>query len=216
MNNNFIYRLYHVCMVVLQLRGRFIIAWIISEIICCISGVGFDPCIHPYSIDIKIFRTVDIKKVELSTSMRYMIQGWNCSVQSWMAIYIYKRLTFESKLLRQVITMSLSAFWHGLHPGYYVSFIQAPFFQLIQQSLWDNLDNYIYNGIYSNIYNYILYIIQWFISQLLVFYLTIPFCYQTLENTWKVWKSLYFCGHILILIIAILSIITQKKIKNKN
>lgn len=91
---------------------------------------------------------LDIPKIEHSDGFRSGMRAWNRSVQFWLANFVYKRssksirldkkfyilevrntfFTFRnfSKFLRLSYTMFVSAFWHGIKPGYFLSFLTIP------------------------------------------------------------------------------------------
>ena len=52
-----------------------------------------------------------------------LISGWNTSVQSWLKERVYRRLPKATpRSARMLATFAVSAFWHGVHPGYYLMF----------------------------------------------------------------------------------------------
>ena len=68
-------------------------------------------------------RAVDIRATELCTTPSGYIAGWNTSVQSWLKVYVYRPLPKGTpRAARQLIVFLVSAFWHGIHPGYYLCF----------------------------------------------------------------------------------------------
>lgn len=68
-------------------------------------------------------RAVDIRETELCTTPSGYIAGWNTSVQSWLKVYVYRPLPRGTpRAARQLVVFLVSAFWHGIHPGYYLCF----------------------------------------------------------------------------------------------
>jgi lysophospholipid acyltransferase 7 len=78
---------------------------------------------------------IDVSVCELSPTLRGTIHAWNKTIQYWMAAYIYKRLPFHSNPLKVTLTMLVSAYWHGLYPGYYLTFLSASFYLYVEQTL---------------------------------------------------------------------------------
>ena len=67
----------------------------------------------------------DLVATELCTSPSQYIGGWNTSVQSWLKANVYRGLLPDGtpRPLRQLATFAVSAFWHGVRPGYYLFFL---------------------------------------------------------------------------------------------
>lgn len=61
--------------------------------------------------------------VETATTMPAITNNWNLGVNTWLKHYVYLRIpdVFQSRgannNLKNVITKSLAAFWHGFYPG---------------------------------------------------------------------------------------------------
>lgn len=67
---------------------------------------------------------VRVGACELATSPSGLISGWNTSVQAWLKLHVYRSLPPRTpRAVRQLATFVVSAFWHGVHPGYYVCFL---------------------------------------------------------------------------------------------
>lgn len=67
---------------------------------------------------------------EFCTTFRDAMKHWNICIQYWLAVNIYKR--FPSKKFRTLVTLLVSAMWHGVYSGYYVCIGGAPFYLLIE------------------------------------------------------------------------------------
>uniref|UniRef100_A0AC35G0I3 Lysophospholipid acyltransferase 7 n=1 Tax=Panagrolaimus sp. PS1159 TaxID=55785 RepID=A0AC35G0I3_9BILA len=126
------------------LRMRIYTAWMIAESICICSGIGIYPrhCNSstghgPRNLaklkeesgsldveyDAETINNLDIPHVECSDGFRSGMRAWNKTVQYWLANFVYKR---TNKSWRMPYTMFISAFWHGIHPGYFFSFLTIP------------------------------------------------------------------------------------------
>ncbi|XP_078692161.1 membrane-bound acylglycerophosphatidylinositol O-acyltransferase mboat7-like [Branchiostoma floridae x Branchiostoma belcheri] len=145
-----LYRLWYMVGMFLVFRMRMYSAWILAECSCITAGLGAyqesrkpkcgqgptnrgtpepgnkSPQEAGYSFE--TIKNVDIYWVELGTTIRSGMKHWNMTVQYWMAEYIYRRVPYKN--FRVATTMLLSAYWHGLHPGYYLSLMTIPL------SLW--------------------------------------------------------------------------------
>lgn len=79
--------------------------------------------------------------------MKKKTDGWNISVQLALKRYVYERIyqpseTLSAKqkkklqIMAQQKTLAVSAFWHGLYPGYFVSFFHWALVLQISQELF--------------------------------------------------------------------------------
>jgi D-alanyl-lipoteichoic acid acyltransferase DltB (MBOAT superfamily) len=93
-----------------QFRWRFYACWVVMEASGRLAGFA-EPS------------NVDILGCELATSPSAYIASWNVSVQGWLKQYVYRRLPKRTpRELKQLVTFAASAYWHGIHPGYYLCF----------------------------------------------------------------------------------------------
>ena len=79
---------------------------------------------------------IDEMGAEGVVTMREALKTWNMTVQYWLVLIVYKR--FPIKALRTVAVMTVSAFWHGVYSGYYLSIGSVPLV-LAVEDLFDRL-----------------------------------------------------------------------------
>ncbi|KAF8370362.1 mboa-7 [Pristionchus pacificus] len=139
-----LYKLIYACMVFVVFRMRVYAAWSVSECICVTLNIGIYPdgsapkcVIGPTDVDgfrkgwtdgatsanSLAIQNIEIAQVEASDGFRAGIRGWNKSVQTWLALYVHSR---APKASRMVLTMFISALWHGTYAGYFMSFLVVP------------------------------------------------------------------------------------------
>lgn len=68
-----------------------------------------------------------------TSDVRGSLKVWNMTVQWWLAVNVHRRFPF--KPLRTVATMLISAFWHGVHSGYYLSMLTVPFILVAEDAV---------------------------------------------------------------------------------
>merc|ERR1712071_451408 len=107
--------------------------------------------------------------------VRGSLKSWNMTVQYWLAMNVYRR--FPIKALRVTITMLVSAFWHGVHSGYYLSMLTVPFI-LVAEDLAK---------------------VFWFS------YMGVAFSLLAMNLTLNYWTSIYFIGHVAIVLVYAIS-----------
>lgn len=77
-------------------------------------------------------RNIDVLAFETAASPTAASRAWNCHTQSWLGRYASQRLP---RAASKFGTYALSAFWHGLYPGYYLFFLSAPAVQHLEAVL---------------------------------------------------------------------------------
>ena len=116
-------RLAQVLALLLVERWKYYFAWKVAEGSCQLAGFGFEG-FDPATGRAKGWggvTNIDIFSFETSWSIASLSRAWNKGTQRWLALYTYSR-TGNSLL----ITYFVSAFWHGLYPGFYIFFMSLP------------------------------------------------------------------------------------------
>nr|XP_039255237.1 lysophospholipid acyltransferase 7-like [Styela clava] len=147
---SFFYRFFYVLPIGAIGMSRYGVIWFLSEFGFAMSGLGVYPesmkpepgrgptNFHDGNDDIwgkKIAR--GLRYSFESTRNVYIVQGltaktyaktfrwWNCTVQWWLAHFIYASKLFSGKpvFIRWLAVAIVSAVWHGFKAGYYFSFV---------------------------------------------------------------------------------------------
>lgn len=92
-----------------QQRYRFYVCWSVVEAAGHLARFSSPANVRPL-------------QCETACSPSALIAGWNVSVHYFLRDYVYRRLPIRGRSARQFITFGVSAFWHGLRPGYYLFF----------------------------------------------------------------------------------------------
>ncbi|XP_038970617.1 lysophospholipid acyltransferase 1-like [Phoenix dactylifera] len=111
-------------------RWKYYFIWSISEASIIISGLGFTGWSDSSHSKPQWDRAknVDILGVEIATSAVQLPLVWNIQVSTWLRYYVYERLIQKGKkpgFLQLLATQTVSAVWHGLYPGYMIFFVQS-------------------------------------------------------------------------------------------
>uniref|UniRef100_A0A8R1XPP8 Lysophospholipid acyltransferase 7 n=1 Tax=Onchocerca volvulus TaxID=6282 RepID=A0A8R1XPP8_ONCVO len=217
-NETVFYRISISFLIFLWMRCRVYSAWMVAESICVLNGIGIYPeesCPSvgkgPNRIDIlkeqmnrkgtnynsEAIRSLDICSIELNTSFRGVIRAWNRTVQFWLANYVYKRVPRSVGML---LTMSVSAFWHGIYPGYFLSFLTVPLCTLAE----DNILSIVRKD--PNDKLPLLFTVFWYIMRQLGFTLMASgFLLLTWRDTIRYWNSVYFHVHWIMITVIVFS-----------
>jgi len=101
--------------------------------------------------------------------------------------------------------MMVSAFWHGVHAGYYLSFLTIPP-NLIAEDLMiaayrgDGKDRR-----HARLFDWLC----WFCKMRSFEYMSMSFLLLGFYTTLRYWSSIYFMGHIFILVFILLGYISR-------
>ena len=214
---SFPYRTLFVCLSLTGIRHRFYVAWLLAESACLLCGIGVrnseltsetkeetqSPKLDPnriqisYEVDDSVIN-VDIFGVEKGIGPSKIIRCWNMSVQRWLVLYIYKRVPFNNRILRQLAIFGFSSIWHGLYPGYYLFFLTIPLVLQIEHFLGRAGPRLPFFKTLWWFYR----LIGFGLGHLTIYYFGLGFVMLTWQKTFMMWRSLYFFGHWLLLALA--------------
>ncbi|KAK4475064.1 hypothetical protein MN116_002158 [Schistosoma mekongi] len=134
---------------------------------------------------------------EFAPTVRESMKSWNCSVQFWLANYFYGRCK-ASRNIRTLWTMLVSAYWHGVHAGYYLSFLTIPLALAAESSL-KNIINLCANSLPTGSPSFI----SWLLKMRVFEYCCMGFLILDWETTIAYWSSIYYCIHIILIILIV-------------
>ena len=106
-------------------------------------------------------------------------------------------------------TFLFSAFWHGVRPGYYLTFMSVPLV-IAAQSLMKKLIEPPEE--WQTVYGWI----NWFILHRCFEYLSVAFILLDIEIIIKTWSLMYFYNHIMVIFFIILPLILTRKMPADN
>jgi lysophospholipid acyltransferase 7 len=100
-------------------------------------------------------------------------------------------------------TFLFSAFWHGVRPGYYLTFMSVPLV-IVAQSLMKKLIQP--SEEWETVYDWI----NWLILHRCFEYLSVAFILLDIEAIIKTWSHMYFYNHIMTIFFIILPLILTR------
>ncbi|XP_003746004.1 lysophospholipid acyltransferase 7 [Galendromus occidentalis] len=138
--SGFLYTLWYMVVMFMGFRGRLYTGFVLAECGCIAAGIGAYPhewenksgqgptkrkkAMYPNHIDFNTVQNLDFRECETAPTVKETVRAWNQTVQYWLAVNCYKKLP-APRWIRMVVTMMVSAFWHGIRPGYYVCLIST-------------------------------------------------------------------------------------------
>ena len=106
--------------------------------------------------------------------------------------------------------MGVSAFWHGIHPGYYLSFLTVPFILVAEDLLVAA-----FRTDTSASQRYVFDWACWFFKMRGFDFNCMGFLLLTFDNTVGYWWNIYFIPHIVIAVFIIIGLVCKPKKSKK-
>lgn len=108
------------------------------------------------------------------------------------------------------LLLFVSAFWHGVHPGYYLTFLSVPLVVIAETRMIGFIKPYL-NETQSYWFDWV----TWFCLYRSFEYTGVGFMLLKLNLIWKVWIKMYFIGHVFIFLFIFLPFILPRKKKTQ-
>jgi len=192
-------------------RWKYYFIWSISEASIIISGLGFTGWSNfsPPKPQWDRAKNVDVLGVELATSAVQLPLVWNIQVSTWLRYYVYDRLVQKGKkpgFLQLLGTQTVSAVWHGLYPGYIIFFVQSALMIAGSRVIyrWHQAVSE-KNGLVRKM----LTLANFAYTILVLNYSCIGFQVLSMKETLAAYKSVYFVGTIVPIILLVLGSIIK-------
>ena len=100
--------------------------------------------------------------------------------------------------------MFISAYWHGIHLGYYMGMVTTTPCILAENVMEAGVRRRIpENSILHRVYDFC----SWLFRTRMFDYMSIGFILKYFHYTWKYWKSVYFIGHIVTLVLYVIGLV---------
>ncbi|XP_068785311.1 lysophospholipid acyltransferase 7 isoform X1 [Struthio camelus] len=211
-------RLFYMAPVFFAFRMRFYVAWLCAEAACLAAAFGaYPPAARPRpglgpsapyrrprradevpaeQYDYETIRNIDPVGTDFCVRFRDGMKHWNMTVQWWLAHYVHRRAPRHPPALRSAWTMLVSAYWHGLHPGYYLSFLSVPLWLAAERAAERAL-----RGRLGPRARALARGPHWFLKMRAYDYLCMGFVLLGAGDTLRYWGSIYYCLHLLPLLL---------------
>ncbi|XP_058874350.1 lysophospholipid acyltransferase 7 [Acipenser ruthenus] len=217
LQHHFLYRLFYMVPVFFVFRMRFYAAWCTAEASCIAAGLGaypegalskpgggptveYSPAPDsPVLYDFETVRNIDCYNTDFCVKVRHGMRYWNMSVQWWLHNYIYRNAPFRSYVMRAAWTMFISAYWHGLHVGYYLSFLTIPLCLAAETSMERGVRSRL-----SPAGQYWFDWVHWFLKMRAYDYMCMGFVLLSWGDTLRYWGSVYYCIQVVALLCIVL------------
>ncbi|XP_071477788.1 lysophospholipid acyltransferase 7-like [Diadema antillarum] len=224
--NSYWYRTFYMVPIFVVFRTRMYSAWLLSECVCmsaalgaypkalkpkCGQGPSIDPQeisgkdIDPSDYDYEAVHNISGYMCDMTTTFRDGMRWWNMSVQWWLKNFIYFRCPVRA--WSTSATMLVSAFWHGIHPGYYLSFMTVPMILYAE----DLLIRAFRTEQNKTAFDWL----NWFLRMRAFDYLACGFLLLSWEAVTRYWASTFFIVHVVTFAFIGIGLAFQPKKKRK-
>ncbi|GAV08453.1 hypothetical protein RvY_18138 [Ramazzottius varieornatus] len=193
---SFFQLMFYILIATTFIRLKYYLAWLLSDAVANASGLGFNGYDELGKARWDLVSNVDIIEVEFAYNLRGCLAAWNSCTARWLRYVAYDRAV----VVPMVATYSLSAFWHGFYPGYYVTFLSGALFT--EAARWGRR---VFRPPFQKwrstqiLYDFI----TFFCTRIVLSYTTFPFVLLELRYAWNIYKALYFWLHI----VAVLAVV---------
>uniref|UniRef100_A0A8C5LYM1 Uncharacterized protein n=1 Tax=Leptobrachium leishanense TaxID=445787 RepID=A0A8C5LYM1_9ANUR len=178
-------------------RPKYYFAWTMADAINNAAGFGFNGITEDGTEKWDLLSNLNIVKIETATSFKMFIDNWNIQTSIWLKEVCYDRSPFNPV----ISTFILSAVWHGVHPGYYLTFLTGIPITLAARRVRNNIRPLFQGTAMSQaVYD----VATWFCTQVVMSYTVAPFLLLELGQSLQLYRSLGFCFHILPLLVILL------------
>ncbi|XP_029451689.1 lysophospholipid acyltransferase 2 isoform X2 [Rhinatrema bivittatum] len=182
-------RIAYLYLSLLAVRLKYYFAWTLADAINNAAGFGFQGYDKNGAPCWDLISNLRIWNIEFSTSFKMFIDNWNIQTALWL-----KRICYERASLNPTAqTFLLSAIWHGVYPGYYLTFFTGIFMTFAARNLRNNIRHHFLGSLHmKNIYD----AVTWLTTQIAISYTVVPFVLLSVKPSLIFYCSWYYCLHV--------------------
>ncbi|KAL7065340.1 hypothetical protein AAHC03_05467 [Spirometra sp. Aus1] len=208
---NLFVRAGYIALTFLIARLKYYFAWTLAEVLGMCAGNGYtgeDPVTKETLW--KNVHNFDFVGVEAALNLKLLIDAWNIKTACWLREVVYYR---APKSIRTVAVFCVSAFWHGLYPGYYLMFLTFALFTLAAR-VWRRK---VRSRLPSNRYLFLLYHgFTILLTHVSMDYAQAPFHLLSLKSSLLPWIQFLFVPHIVaVLVLSVPPLVSRLRKRRK-
>uniref|UniRef100_A0A3P8U2C7 Membrane bound O-acyltransferase domain containing 2 n=1 Tax=Amphiprion percula TaxID=161767 RepID=A0A3P8U2C7_AMPPE len=192
----FLHQVIYLYLAMLALRPKYYFVWTLADAINNAAGFGF----NGYNIDGSprwdLISNLRILDIEFATSFKMFLDNWNIQTALWLKRVCYERCAINPT----AATFLLSAMWHGVYPGYFLTFLTGIAMTMAARAIRHNIRPYF---LVSDSYKCIYDVITWAWTQVAISYTVVPFVLLAVGPSLKFYRCWYFCLHLLCLLVVL-------------
>lgn len=178
-------------------RPKYYFAWTLADAINNAAGFGFQGYDKNGTPCWDLISNLRINHIEFSTSFKMFIDNWNIQTALWLKRVCYERATYNPTAQ----TFLLSAIWHGVYPGYYLTFFTGIFMTQAARRIRNNIRHFFLKS--PNI-KLVYDVMTWVATQIAISYTVGPFVLLSVKLSLKFYSTWYYCLHIACILVLLL------------
>ncbi|KIJ19826.1 hypothetical protein PAXINDRAFT_125984 [Paxillus involutus ATCC 200175] len=180
-------------------RSKYYAIWTLTEGASILTGLGFTGYGPSGESLWEGAANVKVRDIELPPNFKVLLDSWNINTNIWLRECIYKRVTPKGKrpgFSSSMLTFLTSAFWHGIAPGYYLTFTLGGFITSAARMCRAGFRPLVLpppgapTTLTKRVYDFL----GTFASILLLNYVAAPFMLLTYSDSLKAWSRLGWYG----------------------
>jgi lysophospholipid acyltransferase len=186
-------------------RCKYYFVWLWAEAACDASGLGWRAGASRSAGAWDRCRNIDLLGVEVATSASKLAVNWNAKTGLWLRLYVYeraqkalassrrKRVAASASFLALLGTQLVSGLWHGVSAGYLLFFLSSAFMFHASKVLYKYQQALLPPaGPLRRLSD----VLHGCLTAAHLNYLATVFITQKLPGALNAWKSVYFVGHV--------------------
>lgn len=180
----------------LALRPKYYFIWTLADAINNAAGFGFNGYNKDGTPRWDLVSNLRIMDIEFATSFKTFLDNWNIQTALWLKRVCYERCVINPT----AATFLLSAVWHGVYPGYYLTFLTGIAMTMAARGVRHNVRPH-FQGTATHrlIYD----IFTWAGTQIAICYTVVPFVLLAVGPSIKFYSSWYFCMHLACVLVVL-------------
>uniref|UniRef100_A0A8C5EA46 Membrane bound O-acyltransferase domain containing 2a n=1 Tax=Gouania willdenowi TaxID=441366 RepID=A0A8C5EA46_GOUWI len=188
-NTPFPLQIVYLYVAMLALRPKYYFVWTLADAINNAAGFGFNGYNKDGSPRWDLISNLRILDIEFATSFKLFLDNWNIQTAQWLKRVCYERCPINPT----AATFLLSAMWHGVYPGYYLTFVTGIGMTMAARAIRHNIrPHFLVSDVHKRVYD----VITWAATQVAISYTVVPFVLLTVGPSLK----FYRCVHTVIVI----------------
>ncbi|XP_018119493.1 lysophospholipid acyltransferase 2 [Xenopus laevis] len=189
-------RIIYLYLSLMAARPKYYFAWTLADAINNAAGFGFHGYDKNGEENWDSVSNLNIKQIEFSTSFKMFIDNWNIQTAVWLKRVCYERATYSATAQ----TFLLSAIWHGVYPGYYLTFFTGSLMTLAARRIRNNVRHHF---LHSSELMFMYDVITWIATQVAISYTVAPFVLLSVKPSLQFYSSWYYCLHIACILVLL-------------
>ncbi|XP_046574598.1 lysophospholipid acyltransferase 2-like [Haliotis rubra] len=171
-------------------RCKYYFAWKLGETVNNAAGLGFTGFDEKGRSNWDLVNNCDIYKLETCNSLKLNMDSWNKTTMTWLRRTVYDRMPKFNTLA----VFSVSAFWHGFYPGYYVCFATGALLTVAARYVRRNIrPMFLKSDSLKAFYDAVTFLF----TRMANVYMCVPFAILEFVPGLKLYTSFYWWMHIL-------------------